>query len=147
TVETIHQCLGTLVFGEEEDELQHAVLRLLAEKGKTLGLIEWGSGGQIAQWLRELPGSEQYLRAGIVIGDLPTAMRLFDRELAQAAEQPPHSRAITEMLASAGRQRLNAEYVLAIGPYPTEASIAEDDRYHVALATASGILHEAPRLV
>ncbi len=55
TLDTIQQCLGPLVFGEEEEELQHAVLRLLARRGQSLGLVEWGSGGQIAHWLRELP--------------------------------------------------------------------------------------------
>ena len=32
TIDTIHQCLGTLVFGVEEEELEHAVARLLAER-------------------------------------------------------------------------------------------------------------------
>ncbi|MEE9603802.1 MAG: CinA family nicotinamide mononucleotide deamidase-related protein, partial [Thermoguttaceae bacterium] len=51
TVATIRECLGTLVFGEEDDELEHAVARLLAERDATLAVAEWGTGGQIAHWL------------------------------------------------------------------------------------------------
>src|SRR4029079_11310024 len=45
TIDTIHQCLGNLIFGYEDDELEHAVLRLLRQHGKTLAVVEWGTAG------------------------------------------------------------------------------------------------------
>ena len=36
TVATIYRCLGDLIFGEEDDELQDAMIRLFAARGKTL---------------------------------------------------------------------------------------------------------------
>jgi nicotinamide-nucleotide amidase len=147
TVETIHQCLGALVFGEDEEELEHAVLRLLAQRKQTLGLIEWGSGGQIAHWLHDLRGSEQHLRAGIVLGDVAAASRLLGIEPTAATAHAPRSRETVELLAAAGRERIAADFVLVVGPYPEGESLRDDDRYHIALATPRGIVHQSPRFV
>ena len=48
---TIRECLGTLVFGEGDDELQHAVVRLLRQRGKTFATAECGTAGLMAAWL------------------------------------------------------------------------------------------------
>ncbi len=51
TLATIREKLGALVFGEEDDELEDATIRLLAERGQTLATVELGTGGQLAEWL------------------------------------------------------------------------------------------------
>ncbi len=146
TVETIGRCLGPLVFGEEEDELQHAVLRLLEQRGQSLGLVEWGPGGQIAHWLRELPGGERWLRAGLIIGGAEQAARLLGIPPQEIGAHPPRSRETAELLAAAARSRLGADYALAVGPYPDETA-GEDDRFHIALATPGGVVTQSPRFV
>jgi nicotinamide-nucleotide amidase len=151
TLEVIHQCLGPLVFGEEEEELQHAVLRLLTQRGQSLGLVEWGSGGQIAHWLRELPGSASHVRAGLVIAGIEEASRLLGITPPAAAAHGERSRETAELLATAGRKRLGTDYVLTVGPYPDDASAGDaagdDDRYHLALATPGGLVTQSPRYV
>ena len=66
TVATIRQCLGTLVFGEEDDELQHAVVRLLRRAGKTLATAECGAAGLVAEWLGGVEGSADVFRGGLI---------------------------------------------------------------------------------
>ena len=51
TRDTIEECLGDLVFGREADELQDAVVRLLHEQGRTLWVVEGGTGGLVCDWL------------------------------------------------------------------------------------------------
>jgi len=146
TAAIIQQCLGTLVFGEEEEELQHAVLRLLAQKERTLGLVEWGSGGQIAWWLRELPESQRYVPGGVVIADATGATRMLDVPedvLAGGLRR----REVAESLALMGKRRLGTDYVLAVGPYPDALSAGDDDHFHVALATPDGMVAQSPRYV
>ena len=72
TLATIRQCLGTLVFGEEDDELQDAVVRLLDERGKTLATAEVGTAGLLAEWLAGAEGSADVFRGGLV---LPSVVR------------------------------------------------------------------------
>lgn len=48
---TIYDCLGSLVFGEGDVELQHVVLERLAQRGETLATAEWLSDGLLAGWL------------------------------------------------------------------------------------------------
>ena len=51
TLQVIREQLGVLVFGEEDDELQHAVARLLAAEGKSIATAETWSEGLVAGWL------------------------------------------------------------------------------------------------
>lgn len=53
SIDTIHQCLGDLIFGYEDDELQHVVVRLLRERKQTLAVSEWATAGLISHWLAE----------------------------------------------------------------------------------------------
>ena len=57
TVDSIHQSLGDLVFGVEDDELQHAVTKLLRRHRLTMAVSEWGTGGLIADWMQDLAKS------------------------------------------------------------------------------------------
>ena len=51
TVRTIRESLGDLVFGEEDDELQDAVVRLLRQQNLTLAVDEWATEGLLGKWL------------------------------------------------------------------------------------------------
>ena len=69
TVAQIREMLGVLVFGEEDDELEHAVVRLLKERGQTVAVAEWATDGLVSQWLAEAPRASDCFRGGIVVRD------------------------------------------------------------------------------
>ena len=66
TVAQIREMLGVLVFGEEDDELEHAVVRLLKERGRSVAVAEWATDGLVSQWLAEVAGNSNCLKMGIV---------------------------------------------------------------------------------
>ena len=67
TAATICQCLGTLVFGEEDEQLQHAVVRLLRKNKKTLATAECGVSSLVAQWLSSIDDAGDAYRGGLVL--------------------------------------------------------------------------------
>jgi nicotinamide-nucleotide amidase len=67
TIDTIHECLGDLVFGYEDDELQDVVVRLLREKRRTLVVTEWGTCGLLSKWLAEVQAADAFLAGRVLI--------------------------------------------------------------------------------
>jgi nicotinamide-nucleotide amidase len=65
TIDTIHQCLGDLIFGYEDEELEHVVVRLLRQAKQTLVVRESGTCGLISHWLAQLSADDVF-RGGCV---------------------------------------------------------------------------------
>jgi nicotinamide-nucleotide amidase len=76
TIDTIHECLGDLIFGYEDEELQDVVVRLLNQYGADLVVIEMGTGGLISHWISECEGGADVLKAGYVV--VPPGLWAFD---------------------------------------------------------------------
>lgn len=66
---TIRACLGPLVFGTDDDEVEDAALRTLAAAGQTLASIEVGTEGRVASLLAGAMGRGAMGRtAGPILG-------------------------------------------------------------------------------
>lgn len=126
TVGTIHECLGHLVFGEEDEELEHAVVRLLRARNMTLAVCEVGTGGLLAHWLSESDESGLAFLGGRIMRGPPSTAG--DEEL---------SAAVTEM-AKVCRRDCGADFGLAIGPFPPE-NLNPPASFHYALASNDGV--------
>jgi len=109
TIDTIRQCLGSLVYGEEDDLLQDAVVRLLGQCGQTLATIETGSGGLLAQGLAAAAQNDGVYRGGWVVPAADAEPR--DATCADAAQV---SAAAAEGLALSCRRQFGSDHALAI---------------------------------
>jgi nicotinamide-nucleotide amidase len=145
TVAEIRQILGVLVFGEEDDELEHAVVRLLNERGRSMAVAEWATDGLVSEWLAEAAASSECFRMGIVMHG-PAALR----SVLQIEPSPdPAAPEIASAMARAVQQKTGAEYGLGIAafpkrgtetPAPTAAShIDMNGTLQVALASGDNI--------
>jgi nicotinamide-nucleotide amidase len=116
TVAEIYQLLGVLVFGEEADELEHAVVRLLNERQKTLAVAEWATDGLVSQWLAEAAADSACLRGGIVARDPAVLKSLLQVDVSQ--DVASSAEAATAM-ARAAQRICSADYGLGIAAYPS----------------------------
>jgi len=62
----IRERLGSLVYSEDESEMEEVVGRLLKEKGFTVSTAESSTGGMIASRIVNVPGASQYMMGSIV---------------------------------------------------------------------------------
>ena len=146
TVAQIREILGVLVYGEEEDELEHAVARLLNDRGRSVAVVEWATDGLVSQWLADAAGSSKCLRSGIIVRDSTTLKDLLDIEIPSTAAAT--SETAGEM-ARAVQRITGAEYGLGVAAFPaggTEVptaavgpSIDMSGTLHVALAAGDNI--------
>jgi nicotinamide-nucleotide amidase len=140
TIQTIHDCLGDLVFGSQDEELQHAVVRLLNTQQHTIATVEWGPGGMLADWLSGADPAGTVFHGGWIVrgeGALQTALGL-------PATQDEI--AIPQLVADVARQArasLSTDFALAVGPFPSPNAVS--DRFHFALATPERVIEEAGR--
>jgi nicotinamide-nucleotide amidase len=110
---TIRERLGVLVFGVEDEDLQHALLRLLAQQRKTLAAAEGVTGGLVAHRLTSVPGSSAWFRGGLVAYDnrlkvemLGVPQDLLDRHGAVSAE-------VAEAMAAGCRVRFRTDLAVS----------------------------------
>jgi nicotinamide-nucleotide amidase len=84
----IYGRLGRAVFGEGEEPLEGAVVRLLDQSQQTLALLETNTGGELAQRLLSVPRGSQVVRLARVTDD-PGLLPLAGTGLvsAEAAER------------------------------------------------------------
>ncbi len=74
TIDTIHDCLGELVFGENGQTLEDVVVELLREKRFTLAVIDAGLDGEVAELIRDRSQLRGLLKGGRIAteeDDLP----------------------------------------------------------------------------
>ncbi len=134
TAATIRDCLGRLVFGEGDDELQHVVLRLLGKHRQSLATAEWATPGLLAHWLQ----SEQsdvdnaafgscgvrgnYFRGGITVADQEAAESALGQHFGSVSSA--NAEVFTRKMADSVRARFGTDLALAVGPVTSDQDSA-----------------------
>ncbi len=132
-VATIRARLGTLVFGEDDDELQDAIVRALSQAHATLSVVEWGTHGQILDRLGSVAKSDACVPGGLVIRSHAALRRLLD--VAPPGEHSEPDDQWVCRLAEACRNHFATTYALAVGPLPDpDPKAVEAKPVHFALA-------------
>jgi nicotinamide-nucleotide amidase len=110
---TIRERLGDLVFGTDDEELQHGVVRLLEQKRKTLSAGEGVTGGMVARRLAQVPGASAWFRGGVVAYDTETKLRLLGVPAALVEEHGVVSAAVAEAMAVGCRRLMQTDLAVS----------------------------------
>jgi nicotinamide-nucleotide amidase len=105
----LRDLLGDLVFGADDETMEHAVVSLLGAAGHTLGVAESLTGGLIGARLTNVPGASRVFRGGIV--SYASEVKF---ELLGVPEGPVVSAPAAEAMAVGARRVLGADVGLAV---------------------------------
>lgn len=115
TAATIYELLGTLAYGEEEQELEDVDGQLLKDRGLSVGVAEWATGGLVTEWLAKA-APEGVLAGGFVFGSVQYLMQLTGDSSLHAAA--PSDSAIATAAAEWVRRAVGADYGIGIAAFP-----------------------------
>ena len=139
-IATIEYRLGDYVFGRDQEEPEHIVVRKLMECGATVAVCEAATGGNLISRLLEVPNGARVCRGGLVMTDLAASAAALGLapppELLIAADA---GRYLARQLALAVRERFQADFGLAVTPWgtlPVEGGLPPVPTAWVALAAA-----------
>lgn len=105
----LRSLLGSLVFGVDEQTMEHAVGALLVERGWTLGLAESMTGGLVAARMTAVPGASTWFRGGVVSYASEVKFNLLE-----VPQGPVVSEASAAAMASGVRELLGADVGLSV---------------------------------
>lgn len=106
--------MGTLVFGEEDEELEHAVVRLLHQRRASLSTAESGTGGLLAHRLTGAPGFEVCYMGGVVVPTNAAKRELVYVDPHLLATAGPISAEVAGAMAEGCRRRFGTDFALAV---------------------------------
>ena len=112
TKKIIDERMGEYVFGEEEDELEHVVVRMLRERTQTLAIVELATGGLLSHRVTSVAGYEHCFRGALVAVDEAAANVWFGQS-GVAPVAPAREGAC--LFAEACRRHFGADWALSVG--------------------------------
>jgi PncC family amidohydrolase len=122
--EMAREVLGDLVYGKDEPSLEAAVVKLLAEKGLTLGCAESCTGGLFAKRLTDVPGASRVFRGGVVSYTNEVKSALLGVDPALLEEKGAVSPEVAQAMALGARKALGCDLAISFtgvaGPGPDD---------------------------
>jgi nicotinamide-nucleotide amidase len=135
---------GERVFGYDDDSLEAAVGRMLAECGATVATAESCTGGLLASRITDIAGSSAYFMGGAVVYTAAAKRDLAGVDAAVIAEHGEVSEPVAIALARGIRERFATTYGVGITGIagPSGGSEAKPvGTVHLAVASAEGHEH------
>lgn len=105
----VRELLGDLVFGVDDESMEHAIGTMLVERHWTLGIAESVTGGLIASRIVSVPGASRWFRGAVV-----SYASEVKYELLGVTEGPVVSEEAAAEMASGARRTLGADVGLAV---------------------------------
>ncbi|MFH1538821.1 MAG: competence/damage-inducible protein A [bacterium] len=134
---TLCESVGEYIYGEDDDTLEGTVIRLLAERGLTLGCAESCSGGLLTSRLVSVPGSSKVLRGSIIAYTTGVKEKVLGISPATLAKHGTVSEKTAAEMAEQAIKRLGTDVGLSItgNAGPTAGDPSEEiGRVYAAVA-------------
>jgi nicotinamide-nucleotide amidase len=142
TEAVIRERLGKLVYGADDEELQHAVVRLLAARRQSLATAESITCGLVARRLGEVPGASEWFHGGIVAYTNRVKAEVLGVPQSLLDEFGAVSAQVVEAMAAGCRARLHTDLAVSTSGLAGPGGALPDKPVglvYVALAWQGGV--------
>lgn len=129
----VRSVIGDIVFGVDDESMEHAVVELLERRGLTLAVAESLTGGLIAARITNVPGSSAVFRGGVV-----SYASEVKYEVLGVPEGPVISAECAEAMATGVRDLLRSDVSVAVTGVAGPARQEDQPPGTVFLAIAIG---------
>ena len=110
----VRQLIGQHIFGENDDQLEAVIVRLLRERRETLALAESCTGGYIANRITNVPGASAVLLAGLVTYSNDAKQMFLGVRGETLASHGAVSEPVAREMAEGARQKTGAHFAIAV---------------------------------
>ena len=139
-----HQLLGDVVFGEDDDSLEDAVVSLLERHNKTLAVAESCTGGLLADRLTDVSGISRCFLEGLVTYSNEAKTRLLGIPAPLFDTVGAVSEEVARLMAEGVRSRSHADFGVGITGIAGPTGGTPDKpvgTVHIAVASAARTMH------
>ncbi len=138
----VQKILGENIFGFDDAEIENVVVKLLAQKKKTLALAESCTGGLIANRITDVPGASEIFLGGVVSYANSAKEKFLDVRAETLQTHGAVSEAVAREMALGAREKFGSDFAIAVtgiaGPSGGSAEKPVGTVF-IALASASGV--------
>ena len=106
--------LATHIYGEDDEQLESVIVRLLTERKQTLALAESCTGGGIANRITNIPGASAVLLASLVTYANAAKQKFAGVRAETLATHGAVSEAVAREMAEGARRETGADYALSV---------------------------------
>ena len=110
----VQRILGENIFGRDDEEIENVVVKLLAQKKKTLALAESCTGGLIANRITDVPGASEIFLGGVVSYANAAKEKLLGVRAETLQTHGAVSEAIAREMAIGAREKFNSDFAIAV---------------------------------
>ncbi len=108
------EALGEFIYGEGDDRLEDAVVRLLSAAGKTLTVAESCTGGCVAHRLTNVPGASQVFDSGLIVYSNEAKKRLLKVSPSTLQKHGAVSEKTAQEMADGARRVAKTDYAVSV---------------------------------
>lgn len=141
-VSELYSLIPDYIYGEEDEQLEQVIGKLLGHHGKTLATAESCTGGNIDRLITSVPGSSNYFKGSVVAYSnfakeqfLGIEAQLLEKFGAESAE-------VVEQMAANALQLFQSDYALATSGFAGPVGGTEElpvGTIFYAIASANGV--------
>jgi nicotinamide-nucleotide amidase len=110
----VQRILSENIFGYDDEEIEQVVVKLLAQKKKTLALAESCTGGLVASRITDVPGASEIFLGGVVSYANSAKERFLGVRAETLRQHGAVSEAVAREMALGAREKFGSDFAVAV---------------------------------